>query len=134
MTRPSVRVAGRLLAINSWGGRLKTDYKSLQIALNKPFTHGLLFKGAYTLSKTMNESDNDGRATLSYNTPGYLDRNWAPAGFDRRHNFTLGFAYALPWRARVLRNIPRPHRRLADHGVFAAFTERRSPSPRVAPS
>jgi hypothetical protein len=77
---------------------LKTDYESLQVALNKPFTHGLLFKGAYTLSKSMNESDNDGRATLSFNTPSELWRNWAPAGFDRRHNFQLGFAYALPWQ------------------------------------
>jgi hypothetical protein len=90
---------GRILAINSWGQRLKTDYDSLQIALNKPFTHGLMFKGAYTLSKSMNESDNDGRATLSYNTPSELFRNWAPAGFDRRHNFQLGFAYALPWQS-----------------------------------
>ena len=79
--------------------RLKTDYHSLQVALNKPFTHGLLFKGAYTLSKSMNESDNDGRATLTWNTPSELHRNWAPAGFDRRHNFQLGFAYALPWQS-----------------------------------
>ena len=40
----------RILAINSWGDRLKTNYQSLQVALNKPFTHGLLFKGAYTLA------------------------------------------------------------------------------------
>ena len=79
--------------------RLKTEYKSLQVALNKPFTHGLMFKGAYTLSKAMNESDNDGRATLTWNTPSELWRNWAPAGFDRRHNFQLGFAYALPWQS-----------------------------------
>ena len=23
-----------------------------------------------------------------------------PAGFDRRHNFQLGFAYALPWQTK----------------------------------
>ena len=33
---------------------------------------GCMFKGAYTLSKSMNESDNDGRATLGYNTPSEL--------------------------------------------------------------
>ncbi len=98
---PSVRVArAASSAINSWGDRLKTNYQSLQVALNKPFTHGLLFKGAYTLSKSMNESDNDGRATLNWNTPSELYRNWAPAGFDRRHNFQLGFAYALPWQSK----------------------------------
>jgi hypothetical protein len=115
---------GRLTAINSWGQRLKTDYKSLQIALNKPFTHGLLFKGAYTLSKAMNMSDGDGRATLSYNTPSELHRNYAPAGFDRRHNFQLGFAYALPWQSQgSYENIAKAI--IGDwqiNGVFAAFS------------
>ena len=105
---------GRVVAINSWGDRLKTDYKSLQIALNKPFTHGVLFKGAYTLSKSMNESDNDGRATLNWNTPSEMFRNWAPAGFDRRHNFQLGFAYHSRGRAGQLRRgRERDHQRLA---------------------
>ncbi|HMC76276.1 MAG TPA: TonB-dependent receptor, partial [Vicinamibacterales bacterium] len=90
---------GRINAINSWGARLKTMYQSMQVSLNKPFTHGLLFKGAYTLSKSMNESDNDGRATLTWNTPSELFRNYAPAGFDRRHNFQMGFAYSLPWQS-----------------------------------
>jgi hypothetical protein len=88
---------GRLIPINSWGAKLKTRYDSLQVAINKPFSRGLLFKGAYTLSKSMNENDADGRAgPLAWNTPSELWRNWAPAGYDRRHNFQFGFAYALP--------------------------------------
>jgi hypothetical protein len=115
---------GRILAVNSWGDRLKTDYQSLQVSLNKPFTHGLLFKGAYTLSKSMNQSDNDGRSTLNWNTPSELFRNWAPAGFDRRHNFQLGFAYALPWQSGgsydgVLKTIINDWQ---INGVFAAFS------------
>ena len=90
---------GRIIRLDSWGERLKTNYQSMQVSVNKPFTHGLLFKGAYTLSKSKNESDNDGRATLSWNTPSELFRNYAPAGFDRRHNFQLGFAYSLPWQS-----------------------------------
>jgi hypothetical protein len=114
---------GRTVAINSWGRRLKTDYKSLQVALNKPFPHGLLHKGAYTLSKSMNMSDNDGRATQNWNTPSELSRNWGPAGFDRRHNFQLGFAYALPWQSKDGVNIARAI--VNDwqvNGVLAAFT------------
>ena len=116
---------GRIIAINSWGERLRTRYDSLQVAVNKPFTHGFMVKGAYTLAKAMNESDNDGRATLSYNTPSELYRNWAPAGFDRRHNLQIGFVYALPWQtsdsgyggiARALINDWQVN------GVFAAFT------------
>jgi len=91
---------GRLIAVNSWGARLKTDYQSLQLSLNKPFTHGLLLKGAYTLSKSQNQSDNDGRATLDWNTPSEYYRNYALAGFDRTHNFQMGFAYALPWQTK----------------------------------
>jgi hypothetical protein len=91
---------GRIQPVWSWGARLPTKYQSLQVALNKPFTKGLMFKGAYTLSKAMNYgTDGDGRATLTWNTPSELWRNWSPAGFDRRHNFQLGFAYALPWQS-----------------------------------
>jgi Carboxypeptidase regulatory-like domain/TonB dependent receptor-like, beta-barrel len=90
---------GRQIAIYSWGQRLRTRYNSLQVAINKPFSKGLLFKGAYTLSKSMNENDGEGRVLgLAWNTPSELYRNWAPAGFDRRHNFQFGFSYALPWQ------------------------------------
>lgn len=87
---------GRFRDLLSWGQRLKTRYNSMQVALNRPSTKGLTFKGAYTLSKALNESDNDGRTGLSWNTPSEVYRNWGPAGFDRRHNFQLGFSYALP--------------------------------------
>jgi hypothetical protein len=93
---------GRVIAVNSWGQRLRTRYNSLQVSLNKPFTHGMLIKGAYTLSKAMNDSsdnDADGRAILAWNTPSELWRNWGPAGFDRRHNLQLGFVYQLPWQS-----------------------------------
>jgi hypothetical protein len=116
---------GRINAINSWGDRLRTRYNSLQVSLNKPFTHGLLFKGAYTFSKAMNESDNDGRATLSWNTPSELWRNWGPAGFDRRHNFQIGFAYALPWQNQGSYSGGVAKAILGDwqvNGVFAAFS------------
>ena len=62
---------GRNIAIGSWGQRLRTRYHSLQTSVNRPFTHGLLLKGAYTWGKAMNEAQNDedGRATLYFNTP-----------------------------------------------------------------
>lgn len=115
---------GRTIRLDSWGDRLKTMYQSLQVSLNKPFTHGLLFKGAYTLSKSMNESDSDGRATLAWNTPSELGRNYAPAGFDRRHNFQMGFAYSLPWQSKgdhgnVVKAIVNDWQ---INGLFAAFS------------
>ncbi|MEO7270945.1 MAG: TonB-dependent receptor [Vicinamibacterales bacterium] len=116
---------GRTVAVNLWGQRLRTNYKSLQVALNKPFTHGLLFKGAYTLSKAMNQSDDDGRTGLTWNTPSELYRNWAVAGFDRPHNFQLGFAYALPLQSQGRYDANIAKAILQDwqiNGLFAAFS------------
>jgi hypothetical protein len=92
---------GRNIAIGSWGQRLRTRYHSLQTSVNRPFTRGLLLKGAYTWGKAMNEAQNDedGRATLYYNSPSEIHRNYALAGFDRTHNFQLGFLYQLPWQS-----------------------------------
>jgi hypothetical protein len=97
-SRPYFISHGRQLSIQSWGQRLDTRYNSLQVSLNKAFTGNFMFKGAYTLSKSMNESDNDGRTGLSWEHPLEQHRNWALAGFDRTHNFQLGFAYQIPWR------------------------------------
>jgi len=116
---------GRIIRIDSWGQRLRTRYDSLQVAVNKPFTHGFMLKGAYTLAKAMNESDNDGRATLSFNTPSQLDRNWAHAGFDRRHNLQAGFVYALPWQAKGNGYGSIASALISDwqfNGMFAAFS------------
>jgi hypothetical protein len=90
---------GRLIAINSWGQRLKTRYHGLQVGVNRPFTKGLLLKGAYTFSKAMNQADDDGWTGVSYNTLSQYDRNYARAGFDRKHNLQMAFVYQLPWKS-----------------------------------
>jgi hypothetical protein len=84
-------------AINDWASRTKSRYHGLQVAINRPFTNGLLLKGAYTLSKSKNMADEDGWVGLDYTHPMVYDRNFALAGFDRTHVFQMGFVYALPW-------------------------------------
>jgi hypothetical protein len=68
----------------------------LQIALNRPFTKGLFVKGAYTWSKAMNRQDDDGWASIDFNHPSVLHKNYGPAGYDRTHMFQLGFVAELP--------------------------------------
>jgi hypothetical protein len=80
-----------------WAARTKSRYNSMQMAINRPFKGGLLLKGAYTLSKAMNETDEDGWATLLWSQPSQLSRNFALAGYDRTHNFQMGFLYELPF-------------------------------------
>jgi outer membrane receptor protein involved in Fe transport len=83
--------------INQWASFTKRRYNALQVAVNRPFKGGLLLKGAYTLSKAMNETDDDGWVGLDWNQPSQLSRNYALAGYDRTHNFQMGFLYDLPF-------------------------------------
>ena len=83
--------------INDWGARTKSRYKALQVAINRPFKGGLLLKGAYTLSKAQNETDDDGWAGLTWNNPIVTNKNFALAGYDRTHVFQMGFVYELPF-------------------------------------
>jgi Carboxypeptidase regulatory-like domain/TonB dependent receptor-like, beta-barrel len=83
--------------IDDWAGRTKRRYNALQTAINRPFKNGLLLKGAYTWSKAMDETDDDGWVGLSWSQPSQLSRNYALAGYDRTHNFSMGFLYDLPF-------------------------------------
>jgi hypothetical protein len=83
--------------ILDWAARTKRRYNALQTAINRPFKNGLLLKGAYTWSKAMDETDDDGWVTLTWSQPSQLSRNYALAGYDRTHNFSMGFLYDLPF-------------------------------------
>jgi predicted Zn-dependent protease len=45
----------------------------------------------------MNETDDDGWVTLTWSQPSQISRNYALAGYDRTHNFSMGFLYDLPF-------------------------------------
>jgi Carboxypeptidase regulatory-like domain/TonB dependent receptor-like, beta-barrel len=102
--RPYSQSFGRNIAVDIWGQRLVTSFHSLQIAVNRPFTNGLLLKGAYTFGKAFNNAsagntDEDGRVAFWWNMDSQFDRNYSLAGYDRRHNLQMGFVYQLPWRS-----------------------------------
>lgn len=115
---------GRTASTLLWGGITKAQYHSLQMQLTRPFKKGLLLRGAYTLGKTMNMADQDGWVGVLYNSPDVFDRNYAPAGFDRRHSFTLAYAYQLPFgdpdeRLTLLNALAKGWQL---NGTFAAYT------------
>jgi len=114
---------GRTAETTLWGGVNRAEYHSMQLQLNRPFKKGLLLRGAYTLGKTMNMTDTDGTATFLYNAPEVFDRNWAHAGFDRRHTFTIAYAYQLPFgrddRATLLNELIRGWQL---NGTLAAYS------------
>src|SRR4029450_5389619 len=120
-SRPYASV-GRFLDLTSFESGLETRYHSLQVGINRPFTKGLLIKGAYTLSKATNMADDDG-AAVSFNSPSEFGRNMALAGYDRTHNFHVGVVYQLPWQSDTGTGILRAV--INDwqiNGTFAAFS------------
>ena len=87
---------GRTVATNMWDGYLSSNYNSLQVAVNKSFSKGLLIKAAYTYSKTIDYTDDDGWASVDWNWAPVFQRNRAVAGFDRAQVLQIGWVYELP--------------------------------------
>jgi hypothetical protein len=87
----------RTAATRMWDGWLSAHYHGLQVALNRPFTKGMFIKAAYTYSRAMNYNDDEGWATLTFNSPSALHKNYARAGYDQPHVFQLGFVAELPF-------------------------------------
>jgi hypothetical protein len=88
---------GRSVPTNMWDGYLNSNYHSLQVAVNRSFSQGLMLKGAYTYSKAIDYTDDDGWASVGWNWGPVFNRNRAAAGFDRTHVFQLGWVYELPF-------------------------------------
>ena len=81
----------------AWDGWLSSNYHSLQVAVNRRFTNGFYLKGAYTYSRAINMTDDDGWAGLNWNDPALISRNRAQAGYNRTHVLQLAALYELPW-------------------------------------
>jgi hypothetical protein len=124
--RPLYATQGRRITANMWDGWISGNYHGMQLALNRQFTKGLFLKGAYTWSKTINLTDDDGWASVMWNWEPVIRRNRAVAGYDRTHMFTMGFVYELPfgpnktwaqtgWLSQLLRG-------WQTNGVFSAYT------------
>jgi hypothetical protein len=94
---PLAKLYGRTNAANMWDGYGPGSYHSLQATFDKHFSGGVFLKGAYTWSKTLNMADDDGTAGLAmFNWEPWINRNYAPAGYDRRHMFTMAWMYDIP--------------------------------------
>jgi len=69
-----------------------SNYNSLQVLLEKRFSHGLQFQGAYTYSKSL---DNASSFENSLN-PLNFNATYGPSLYDARHRFVFSYVWALP--------------------------------------
>jgi len=124
--RPYAAQFGRTANTNMWDGYLSAHYHSLQSTINKQFSKGLLVKGAYTYSKAINMTDDDGWAAVGWNWAPVFYRNRAAAGYDRTHVFQIGWVYELPFgKGKGMLNQGVVSRILGDwqvNGIMACYT------------
>ncbi len=81
----------------AWDGYLNANYHALQVAVNRRAASGLTLKGAYTYSKAINQTDDDGwTGTINFNWAPVFNRNRAQAGYNIPQNLQVGFVYELP--------------------------------------
>ena len=83
----------RTAATNAVFLGFSSNYQSLQTQLTRRFSKGLSLTTAYTWSKTLNYQSGDDGGLLFF---AQLRRNYAPADFERRHNYEQSFTYELP--------------------------------------
>jgi hypothetical protein len=91
--------------LQSWNGQLQGDYHSLQVSIRQQLRSGLFVRGAYTWSKALNETDDDGLDGVLWNHPEVRGRNLARAGYDIPHMFQLGYSWEIPMPASAGRTV-----------------------------
>ncbi len=87
-------------AIDTFRSNTQSNYNSLQVRLEKRYSHGLQYEAAYTFSHAL---DNASSASLgSVNNGDFQDQrypnsNYGNADFDVRHRFVFSYVYDLPF-------------------------------------
>ena len=86
--------------IDTFRSNAQSNYHSLQVRLEKRYSHGLQYEAAYTWAHAL---DNASSASLGSVNNGdfqdqrYPNQNYGNADFDVRHRFVLSYVYDLPF-------------------------------------
>lgn len=70
----------------------KSNYNSLQVLVEKHYSHGLQFQAAYTYSKSLDNASSFENALV----PGNFNATYGPSLYDARHRFVLSYVWELP--------------------------------------
>jgi hypothetical protein len=109
--RPLFAKFGRTSTTREWDGRTHSTYHSLQVAVNRRLTSGLLIKSSYTYSHAIDMADYSDWTEFRWNALSVFNRNRATSSSDIPHIFQFGSVYELPLG---------PGKKLAKSGVAGA--------------
>ena len=84
---------GRTASTIAYDYGLTSNYNSLQVSLTKRMSHGLQFQGAYTWSKALGYTSENGFLLNPFDRAA----NYSPADYDRKHMLTLAHVWDLPF-------------------------------------
>jgi hypothetical protein len=85
---------GRTASVAERANAYNNNYNALQINVQRRFTNGFGFGGAYTWSRALGVGDDQPGFTI----PGFVrERHYGPAGFDRTHMATINHLWELPF-------------------------------------
>jgi Carboxypeptidase regulatory-like domain len=98
----SLNAPGNIFAsVGTQASQGVSNYNSMQISVNKHFSHGLMFQAAYTWSHSIDDTSGYegsgaapgvGRIPNPYN----FALNRGDSNFDARHRFVINYNYELP--------------------------------------
>ena len=129
---PAVRAHG-LHRTGSTAGSA-ANYHSLQMALNKPFSKGFFVKAAYTFSKAMNRTDDEGWSNVDWNYPTPAVQELRPGGLRPDPHLPARASWPSCRSGRTARaSATRSSRTGRSTASSAPSPGRRSPSPPPAP-
>jgi hypothetical protein len=94
--QPYYKLYGNSSLIKSLQPLENNRFNSLQARLTRKMAGGTMGV-SYTFSKTLDATDSETGGSLTWNWGPVQNRNYAPAGFDRTHNFEFYYVYALPF-------------------------------------
>jgi len=85
-----------------WFSQGISSYNGLTVDVNRRWSHGVQFRGAYTFSKTLDDGDNM-NTSVATNSPAFVANplqakaDYGRASFDVRHAAVLQATYDLPF-------------------------------------
>jgi hypothetical protein len=97
VTGPMTAAPNQIASLDWTMSNGRASYHAAFAALRKRPTHGLSFDANYTLSHSLDTLGFTQENTCAVTDAFYIDRNYAPSLFDRRHTFNLLLTYDLPF-------------------------------------